>query len=69
MSRTDSNLKNEIVKQFQTKFPNNQLQVEVKNGDVTVSGTATSQEQFQEIQPLLRTIQGVKKVEMTATVQ
>ncbi|WP_052128344.1 BON domain-containing protein [Neosynechococcus sphagnicola] len=64
---TDSNLKNEIMKKFQNNLPNNQLIVEVKNGEVTISGTAASPEQLQQIQPLLRSIQGIRKVNMVAT--
>lgn len=65
---TDSDLKSEILKQFENNLPNNQLIVEVKNGDVTVSGTATTPEQLQQIQPLLQSIQGIGKVDITAKV-
>ena len=68
LTKTDSDLKNEILKQFQNNLPNNQLIVEVKNGEVTVSGTAATPEQLQQIQPLLKSIQGIGKVNVTATV-
>ena len=68
LTKTDSNLKNEILKQFQNNLPNNQLIVEVKNGRVTVSGTVATPEQLQQIQPLLKSIPGIGKVDMTATV-
>jgi hypothetical protein len=66
--KTDSDLKTEILKQFEDNLPNNQLIVEVKNGDVKVSGTAATPEQLQGIQPLLKSIEGIGKVEMKATV-
>jgi hypothetical protein len=68
LTKTDSDLKTEILKQFQDNLPNNQLIVEVKNGEVTVSGTVATPEQLQQIQPLLKSIQGIGKVDMTATV-
>lgn len=68
LTKIDSDLKNEILKQFQNNLPNNQLIVEVKNGKVTVSGTVATPEQLQQIQPLLKSIPGIGKVDMTATV-
>nr|MBW4553274.1 BON domain-containing protein [Aphanocapsa sp. GSE-SYN-MK-11-07L] len=67
LSRTDSQIKAEILKQFKTSLPNHQLVVEVDNGNVTVSGMAATPEQLQRIQPVLGTIKGVGMVDITAT--
>jgi hypothetical protein len=67
-TKTDSDLKTEILKQFQNNLANNKLTVEVKNGQVTISGTVTTPEQLQQIQPLLKSIQGIKKADVNATV-
>jgi hypothetical protein len=64
----DNALKTEILKQFEKNLPNNQLIVEVKNADVTISGNASTPEQLQQIQPLLNSIQGIGKVDITAKV-
>ncbi|MEA5534639.1 BON domain-containing protein [Crocosphaera sp. XPORK-15E] len=69
VSKTDGDLKQEIVTQFNNNLPNNQLTVEVKNGEVMVSGTVATPEQLQQIQPLLKSIKGIEKVDMTATVE
>ncbi len=66
-NRTDSQIKAEILKQFQTNLPNHQLVVEVDNGNVAVSGMAATPEQLQRIQPVLGTIKGVGMVNITAT--
>jgi len=69
LARSDSDLKAEILKQFQAKLPEHQLIVEVKGAVVTVSGTVGTPEELQRIQPLLRSIWGIDKVNMKATVE
>lgn len=66
--KSDRDLKTEILKEFKDNLPNNQLMVEVKNGDVMVSGTTTTLEQLQQIQPLLKSIEGIGKIELKVTV-
>jgi Skp family chaperone for outer membrane proteins len=67
LSKTDSDLKKEILMQFDNSIPNHKLTVEVKNGEVTVSGTVATPEQLQQIEPLLKSVEGIGKVDMTAT--
>jgi BON domain len=67
-AKTDGDLKNEILMQFKNNLPNNQLKVDVKNGAVAVSGNVETQEQMQQIQPLLNSIQGIKKLDVTASI-
>jgi BON domain len=66
-SAADNQIKNEILKQFKTNLPNNQLIVDVSNGDVTVSGTAATSEQLQGVQLLLGSIKGIRRFNITAT--
>jgi BON domain len=67
VNTTDSQIKNEILKQFQTNLPKNQLIVDVSNGDVTVSGKAATLKQLQGIQLLLGSIKGIRRFNITAT--
>jgi BON domain len=67
LNTADSQIKNEILKQFQTNLPKNQLIVDVKNSDVTVSGTAATSKQLQAIQLLLGSVKGIGRVNITAT--
>lgn len=68
-SQMDSNLKNAAMKQLQASFPNNQLAVEVKDTNVTVSGTTETSAQLQQIQPVLSSIRGIGKITVNATVK
>jgi osmotically-inducible protein OsmY len=68
VAKTDNQLTSEILKQLQNNLSDNQLKVLVKDGAVTISGTVVNQEQLQQIQPLLRSIQGIKSLNITATV-
>jgi hypothetical protein len=67
LNTIDGQIKNEILKQFQTNLPKNQLIVDVKNSDVTVSGTAATSKQLQAIQLLLGSVKGIGRVNITAT--
>lgn len=67
MTKTDSQLKGEIVQQFNKQFSGNQLSVDVSQGNVKVNGTVASPDQLDDIQPLLRTIEGVKTVDVKVT--
>lgn len=67
--KSDTVLKNEILKTFQGNLPNNQLKVEVKNGEVIVSGNVETQEQMKQIKPLLTSIEGIKKVDVMASIE
>jgi hypothetical protein len=68
VAKTDNQLTSEILKHLQNNLSDNQLKVLVKDGAVTISGTVVNQEQLQQIQPLLRSIQGIKSLNITATV-
>jgi hypothetical protein len=68
LSPTDRNLQKEILTRFDNNLPNHQLIVEVNNGQITVSGTVATPEQLEQIEPLLKSIEGIEKVDITATV-
>lgn len=65
----DSNLKNTAIKQLQASFPNNQLVVDVKDTNITISGTTETSAQLQQVQPMLSTIRGIGKITVNATVK
>jgi osmotically-inducible protein OsmY len=68
LSPTDRDLQKEILTRFDNNLPNHQLIVEVNNGQITVSGTVATPEQLEQIEPLLKSIEGIEKVDITATV-
>ncbi|WP_024545717.1 BON domain-containing protein [Picosynechococcus sp. NKBG15041c] len=65
---TDSTLRADITEKLRDSLPDNQLRMTVNNGEVTVTGTVSSQDQLQQIPSLLNTINGVKKVTNNATI-
>ncbi|AUC60720.1 Bon domain protein [Cyanobacterium sp. HL-69] len=67
--KSDGDLKNEIVKKFQDNLGDNQLNVEVNNGDVMISGMLETQAQVEQIQPILKSVEGVKTVNIMATIE
>ncbi|AIE74177.1 MULTISPECIES: BON domain-containing protein [unclassified Synechocystis] len=64
LAKTDSQLKDEIVLEFNQQFSGNQLSVNVSQGNVKVSGTVANPEQLSQIQPLLRSMEGVKTIDV-----
>lgn len=68
-TKNDGDLKNEIVRKFQDNLGDNQLKVEVNNGDVIISGNLETQAQMERIQPTLKSIEGIKKVDIIATIE
>lgn len=67
LTRTDSDIKNEILQRLQDNLSNTELIVDVNKGNVMVSGTVVTPEQLQQIKPLLTSIKGINKVDVIAT--
>ena len=66
--QADGNLAIEVSDKLKTNLPNSNLNVETKNGIVTVKGTVPSQADLDQIQPLAKDINGVQTVEVLAKV-
>ncbi len=66
--RDDSDLASQVRGKLEANIPKGKLTVEAKDAAVTVSGTVTSQDQLNKIEPLARQIKGVKNVLVKAVV-
>lgn len=66
--RADADLESEVRSKLEANLPASQLAVEAEEGVVKVTGTVSTQEQLQKIQPLAQEIKGVKQVEVAAEV-
>lgn len=69
VEKKDSDLKDEILKKFQDNLGSNKLKVEVKSGDVMVSGSLETQEKMQQVEPLLKSIEGINNISIIASVE
>ena len=67
--KTDLQLKDEIIRKFNEQFSNSQLLVDVNQGNVKISGTVTTPEQLEKIQPLVRSMEGVKTINVEVTLK
>ncbi|WLT38980.1 BON domain-containing protein [Synechocystis sp. B12] len=68
-AKTDFQLKGEITREFNQQFSNSQLLVDVNQGNVKISGTVATPEQLEQIQPLLRSMEGVKTINVEVTLK
>jgi len=68
-TKAESNLKTEVSEKLNKGLPNNKLQVENKEGEIILKGTATSAEELQKAETLAKEVQGVKTVKVEAKVE
>ncbi|MCC5602769.1 BON domain-containing protein [Nostoc favosum] len=68
-TKAKSNLKTEVSEKLNKGLPGNKLQVENKEGEIILKGTATSAEELQKAETLAREVQGVKTVKVEAKVE
>ncbi|PSB38418.1 transporter [filamentous cyanobacterium Phorm 46] len=66
--RADGDLESEVRSKLEVNITKGQLNVEAKDGVVTVAGTVPSQKDLAKIEPLAKEIKGVKMVNVTAKV-
>ncbi|MGB3265264.1 MAG: BON domain-containing protein [Microcoleus sp.] len=66
--RADSDLESEVRSKLEVNITKGLLNVEAKDGVVTVAGTVPNQEDLAKIEPLAKEIKGVKMVNVTAKV-
>jgi hyperosmotically inducible periplasmic protein len=63
-----SNLKTEVSKKLQAGLPGNKLEVENKEGEIILKGTATSKEELEKAEKLIKQVKGVKTVKVEAKI-
>ncbi|MEH1848611.1 MAG: BON domain-containing protein [Nostoc sp.] len=67
-TKAKSNLKTEVSEKLNKGLPGNKLQVENKEGEIILKGTAASQEELNKAETLAKEVQGVKTVKVKAKV-
>ena len=65
---SDGDLESKVRNELERELPSSKLAVDAKDGVVTVSGTVTSQDQLPKISSAAKKVQGVKSVNVKATV-
>ncbi|MEH1912272.1 MAG: BON domain-containing protein [Nostoc sp.] len=68
-TKAKGDLKTEVSKKLNKGLPGNKLQVENKEGEIILKGTATSVEEIQKAETLAKEVQGVKTVKVEAKVE
>ncbi|MCC5655435.1 BON domain-containing protein [Nostoc sp. XA010] len=68
-TKAKSNLKTEVSEKLNKGLPGNKLEVENKEGEIILKGTATSAEELQKAETLAKEVQGVKTVKIEAKVE
>ncbi|BBD65326.1 transport-associated protein [Nostoc commune NIES-4072] len=68
-TKAKSDLKTEVSEKLNKGLPGNKLQVENKEGEIILKGTATSAEELQKAETLVKEVQGVKTVKVEAKVK
>ncbi len=66
--RADSDLESLVRNQLEKNLPASNLTIDAEEGAVTISGTVTDQNQLSQVAPLAQSVQGVKSVDVKATV-
>ncbi|MBN3924237.1 BON domain-containing protein [Nostoc sp. NMS4] len=67
-TKVKSDLKTEVSAKLNKGLPGNKLQVENKEGEIILKGTATSVEELKKAETLAKEVQGVKTVKVEAKV-
>ncbi|MEH2249052.1 BON domain-containing protein [Nostoc sp.] len=68
-TKAKSDLKIEVSKKLNKGLPGNKLQVENKESEIILKGTASSQEELHKAETLAKEVQGVKTVKVEAKVE
>ncbi|MEH2239307.1 BON domain-containing protein [Nostoc sp.] len=67
-TKVKSDLKTEVSEKLNKGLPGNKLQVENKEGEIILKGTAASKQELQKAETLAKEVQGVKTVKIEAKV-
>ncbi|MDZ8187938.1 MAG: BON domain-containing protein [Nostoc sp. ChiSLP02] len=68
-TKVESDLKTEVSKKLNKDLPGNKLQVENKEGEIILQGTAASVDELKKAETLAKQVQGVKTVKVEAKVE
>ncbi|MBD2740089.1 BON domain-containing protein [Coleofasciculus sp. FACHB-1120] len=68
LERADSDLESEVRSKLEANLPSSKLEIDAKDGAVTVAGTVAQPDQVAKIEPLAKEIKGVKTVAVQAKV-
>lgn len=68
-TKAESDLKIEVSKKLNQGLPGNKLQVESKEAEIILKGTAASVEELKKAETLAKEVQGVKTVKVEAKVE
>lgn len=68
LKRADSDLESEVRSKLEANLPSSKLEIDAKDGAVTVAGTVANPDQVAKIEPLAKEIKGVKTVAVQAKV-
>lgn len=68
-TKAKSDLKTEVSEKLNKGLPGNKLEVENKEGEIILKGTAASAEELQKAETLAKEVQGVKMVKVEAQVE
>ncbi|MBD1839298.1 BON domain-containing protein [Coleofasciculus sp. FACHB-64] len=68
LKRADSDLESEVRSKLEANLPSSKLEIDAKDGAVTVVGTVEKPDQVAKIEPLAKEIKGVKTVAVQAKV-
>ncbi|UKP00659.1 BON domain-containing protein [Nostoc sp. UHCC 0870] len=69
VGKAEVDLKTTVSKKLQAGLPGNKLEVENKDGEIIIKGTATSQEELKKAEKLVKEVKGVKSVTIEAQVK
>ncbi|MEH1932508.1 MAG: BON domain-containing protein [Nostoc sp.] len=68
-TKAKGDLKTEVSKKLNKGLPGNKLQVENKEGEIILKGTAASVQELQKAETLAKEVKGVKTVKVEAKVE
>ncbi|WP_392533843.1 BON domain-containing protein [Nostoc sp. C117] len=68
-TKAKSDLKTEVSQKLNNGLPGNKLQVENKEGEIILKGTATSVQELKKAESLAKEVQGVKTVKVEAKIE
>lgn len=68
-TKTERDLKAAVSNKLQAGIPGNKFVVENKQGEITLKGVASSQEEIEKAEKLAREVNGVKGVKVEAKVE